>query len=61
MVASRKYPGGLDRKRQIRLPRAMDEALVAIAVERGVTISDLLRHAAAEVFLLRPDGSKFTD
>lgn len=60
MVAARKYPGGLDRKRQIRVPAAMDKFLEDLARERGVTISDLYRHAVTQVFLLPAMGSKNT-
>jgi hypothetical protein len=35
----------MERRRQIRLPASMDAFLVALAAERGVTVSQLVREA----------------
>jgi hypothetical protein len=42
----------LRRRRMIRLPAAMDAVLVAMAEERGLTVSELVREAVARCFIL---------
>lgn len=57
MTANRKYPGGLGRRRVIRLPDAMDERLVTLAREHGCSVSDLIRLAVSDRFILPALGT----
>ena len=52
-----KGPRRMERRRQIRLPAAMDAYLEQLAAERGVTVSDLIREAVGRVFIFPQIGN----
>ena len=51
MPAAR-YGVRMERRRQIRLPAAMDAMLVELARQHGVSVSDLVREAVTRVYVL---------